>query len=210
MKLWWPLGYGQPHMHDLRVRLGLHLCDGAHADPFCLLLFPGRPTETATAACLVVLVTPDVAYAIGVSSIVASPNELHLMRQVDFRAVPTADGGSAEVTSTVRKRVGFKHVQLVRRPLSGGHDGETFFFEVNGTPVFIKGAATCMVPQHSGSPVKPAQAAVGNPRVSHQPWFHPAFYLAAGLRRERGHIVAEFAEAVSPELDDILPALHLA
>jgi len=58
---------------------------------------------------------------------------------VDFRQA--AANGSGDAASSVRKRVGFKRVRLVRQPLAGGYEGETFFFEVNSAPIFIKGAA---------------------------------------------------------------------
>lgn len=63
---WWPLGYGQPHLHDLKVTFT-----------------PGHATSS---------------------------------------------GGATGAASSVHKQVGFKQVELVREPLTDGHDGETFFF----------------------------------------------------------------------------------
>lgn len=60
--------------------------------------------------------------------------------QVTFTPGHAASNGSATgAASSAHRRVGFKQVELVREPLADGHDGETFFFRVNGIPVFVKG-----------------------------------------------------------------------
>lgn len=56
-------------------------------------------------------------------------------------AQPQPSGGAAPGPSSLERRVGFRSIELVRQPLEGA-DGETFFFKVNGVPIFIKGEAS--------------------------------------------------------------------
>jgi beta-galactosidase/beta-glucuronidase len=59
------------------------------------------------------------------------------------RTDPGAAGSDAydeTCRSSVRRRVGFRRVELVRQPLPDGRPGETFFFEINSVPIFMKGA----------------------------------------------------------------------
>ncbi len=63
---------------------------------------------------------------------------MHGMLQVSFTHGHAGANGDGSASSSISKRIGFKRVELVREPLP---DGETFFFKVNGTPIFVKGAA---------------------------------------------------------------------
>lgn len=44
------------------------------------------------------------------------------------------------------RQIGFRHVELVRNPIDPKHRdaGETFYFRVNGVPIFCKGMS-CML-----------------------------------------------------------------
>lgn len=42
------------------------------------------------------------------------------------------------IIDTVKQKIGFRHVELVQRPLVDA-PGSSFFFEVNGVPMFIGG-----------------------------------------------------------------------
>ena len=53
-------------------------------------------------------------------------------------AAPEPSSSSSSSSSSLERHVGFRTVELIREPLEGA-DGETFFFEVNGMPIFIKG-----------------------------------------------------------------------
>lgn len=67
-----------------------------------------------------------------------SPARLRPLYDVTVTATPQLDGGARAQSSSLGRRVGFRSVELVREPLEG-EPGETFFFRVNGTPVFMKG-----------------------------------------------------------------------
>ncbi len=57
------------------------------------------------------------------------------MSQVDGRL-------SAQQQSLLRRSIGFRTVRLVREPLKMPPlaDAETFFFEINGVPTYMRGA----------------------------------------------------------------------
>jgi beta-mannosidase len=64
----------------------------------------------------------------------------------DFKvSFAPAAGGEA---SSLKRRLGFRTIELVREPLPKAKDpsAESFFFRVNGIPVYAKGAASLQPP----------------------------------------------------------------
>ena len=56
-----------------------------------------------------------------------------------------ADGGGHAQHSSLTRRIGFRTVRLVRDPLTAPPDAETFYFEINGVPTFMRGAQICSI-----------------------------------------------------------------
>jgi beta-galactosidase/beta-glucuronidase len=52
-----------------------------------------------------------------------------------------ADGDGHAQRSSLYRRIGFRTVRLIREPLTAQPDAETFYFEVNGVPTFMRGAS---------------------------------------------------------------------
>ena len=64
----------------------------------------------------------------------AGPRPLYLLT---VQAHPKPSKGGTPEPSILERNVGFRTVELVREPLEGAV-GETFFFNVNGVPIYMK------------------------------------------------------------------------
>lgn len=62
----------------------------------------------------------------------------------EYQDVAFEPPGHAAAASEISRRVGLRVVELVRQPISRGvrATGETFFFRINGIPIFAKGAGS--------------------------------------------------------------------
>lgn len=115
--LWWPMGYGSQALHELDVT------------------FIADPIHPASA-------TVDQSGNTG--SIAENSNSK--ADSCDKKGNHGDNSGESnktdsERTSSVRKRIGLKSVELLTKPLpDGGGKGETFSFSVNGVPIWIKGS----------------------------------------------------------------------